>query len=372
MDQTSKFCPVCQKQTLWARPGTNHILHLLLTVLLCGFWAPVWLLASIRIGGWRCQTCGFKGSLASRFLAPSICVVLFLMFLVMLSIIARDTSRDASTPQTDGSRTEANPAEPTQAERNPAEPPQPEVNEPQPKQSEKKPKVFNERETVHVGYTSYCVWRSWWSNSLSQNPLLNQRPNARFLFVELTVRNNDSKPRMVPPFTLIDTDGAVYEASPHGWAVEGSIGVIETLNPSVSKQGIVVFDVPEKRDYRLKLSGGYWSLEDAYVQLTPYASRQAVVEAEQHRQHQEEAAERASQAEEKRKAEEIRKAEEEAARWRTWRDSTGKYTVEARFSGMGFGKVKLIKKDGTTIEVPLERLSEDDQQWLEDRKKKTQ
>ncbi len=367
MDQTSKFCPVCRKPTLWARPGTNHILHLLLTVLLCGFWLPVWLLASIRIGGWRCQTCGYKGSLASRFLVPAGCVVLFL---VVLSIIARDTGRGASTPRTDGSRTEAKPAEPTQAERKRAEPTQPEVNEPQPKQPETKPKVFNERETVHVGYTSYCVWRSWWSNRLSQNPLLNQRPNARFLFVELTVRNNDSKPRMVPPFTLIDTAGAAYEASPHGWAVEGSIGVIETLNPSVSKQGVVVFDVPEQRDYRLKLSGGYWSLEDAYVQLTPHASSEAALEAEQHRQQQEAAAERARQAEEKRKAEEIRKAEDEAAKWRTWKDSTGKFTVEARFSGMAFGKVKLTKKNGTTLEVPLERLSEDDQKWLEDRKKK--
>ena len=78
VDQTSKFCPLCQKPTLWSRPGTNHILHLLLTVFTVGFWLPVWILASIRIGGWRCQSCGFKGSLASRFVAPVVCVVLFL------------------------------------------------------------------------------------------------------------------------------------------------------------------------------------------------------------------------------------------------------------------------------------------------------
>jgi len=61
MDQTCKFCPQCQKQTLWARPGTNHILHLLMAILTCGLWLPIWIVASIRIGGWRCQSCGSDG-----------------------------------------------------------------------------------------------------------------------------------------------------------------------------------------------------------------------------------------------------------------------------------------------------------------------
>lgn len=61
MDQTSKFCPQCQKQTLWARPGTNHMLHLVMTLITLGFWLPIWLIACIRIGGWRCQSCGSDG-----------------------------------------------------------------------------------------------------------------------------------------------------------------------------------------------------------------------------------------------------------------------------------------------------------------------
>lgn len=78
---------------------------------------------------------------------------------------------------------------------------------------------------------------------------------------------------MVPPFTLVDENGAEYEASSNGWVVEGSIGLLQSLNPSVSKRGFVVFDVPKNRKYRLKLSGGFWSLEDAYVQLYPSESR---------------------------------------------------------------------------------------------------
>lgn len=133
--------------------------------------------------------------------------------------------------------------------------------------------VRTEGESVHVGYTSYAVWRSWWSNRLSDNQFLDQRPNATYLFVELTVRNNDRKARIVPPLELVDEDGAEYEASSNGWAVEGAIGILESLNPSVSKQGFIIFDVPRERSYKLKLSGGFWSSEDAYVQLAPKATR---------------------------------------------------------------------------------------------------
>ena len=59
MDQKSKFCSQCQKQTLWARPETNFLLHMLLTLLTCGAWLPLWILLST--GGWRCQACGSDG-----------------------------------------------------------------------------------------------------------------------------------------------------------------------------------------------------------------------------------------------------------------------------------------------------------------------
>jgi len=133
--------------------------------------------------------------------------------------------------------------------------------------------VRKEGESVHVGYTTYAVWRSWWSNRLSDNQFLDQPPNAAYLFVELTVRNDDKKARMVPPLKLVDENGAEYDASSNAWAVEGAIGILESLNPSVSKQGFIVFDVPKNRKYKLKLSGGYWSAEVEYVQLAPKESR---------------------------------------------------------------------------------------------------
>ena len=124
-------------------------------------------------------------------------------------------------------------------------------------------------ETVSVGYTSYKVWRAWWSQTLSDNEFLNQPPDSSYLFVEITVRNNDKKARTIPPFKLIDESGAEYEASSKGWAVEGSIGALDSLNPSVSKQGFLVFDCPKRRKYKLKVSGGFWSADDALIQIDP-------------------------------------------------------------------------------------------------------
>jgi Domain of unknown function (DUF4352) len=94
-----------------------------------------------------------------------------------------------------------------------------------------------------------------------------------YLFVDLTVSNNDNQARTIPPFKLVDENGSEYESSGIGWAADGAIGLIEDLNPSVSKRGLVVFDVPQERKYQMKLSGGYWSGKYANVELQPAPSR---------------------------------------------------------------------------------------------------
>jgi len=98
---------------------------------------------------------------------------------------------------------------------------------------------------------------------------MNETPNAGFLFIELTVRNNDKKARTIPPFKLIDENGAEYDSSNKAWRVKDSIGVVEELNPSVEKKGVVVFDVPQNHRYKLKVSGGFWSKDNALIELFP-------------------------------------------------------------------------------------------------------
>jgi outer membrane protein assembly factor BamB len=45
---------------------------------------------------------------------------------------------------------------------------------------------------------------------------------------------------------------------------------------------------------------------------------------------------------------------------RTWRDSTGKYTVEAKFLEINLDRIKLERRDGKVIEIPLSKLSRAD------------
>lgn len=76
-----------------------------------------------------------------------------------------------------------------------------------------------------------------------------------------------------------------------------------------------------------------------------------------------------AQEEERLKKEQAQKsAAEEAARWRVWTDSEGKYSTKARFSGVINGKVQLKKENGKMISVQLEQLSKEDRDWIKDRK----
>lgn len=55
--------------------------------------------------------------------------------------------------------------------------------------------------------------------------------------------------------------------------------------------------------------------------------------------------------------------------YRIWTDATGKHKIKAVFTGTAFGKVKLRRKNGKTVTVPLDKLSEDDQRWVATQKR---
>jgi DNA-binding protein YbaB len=61
-------------------------------------------------------------------------------------------------------------------------------------------------------------------------------------------------------------------------------------------------------------------------------------------------------------------AENEERKWHKWTSSDGKFTVDAKFDGMTSKVVKLAKRDGTVVKLPLEKLSADDQEFIAKRK----
>ena len=54
--------------------------------------------------------------------------------------------------------------------------------------------------------------------------------------------------------------------------------------------------------------------------------------------------------------------------FRIWHDDSGKKTVMAKLTKIGESRVTLTKEDGQTVEVALERLSQDDREYVEDRR----
>ena len=55
--ETTKFCPSCERQVRAVRPGTSRLKHLTLTLLTAGLWSIVWLIDARRRPGWRCENC---------------------------------------------------------------------------------------------------------------------------------------------------------------------------------------------------------------------------------------------------------------------------------------------------------------------------
>lgn len=54
------YCNNCKADRVVFRPGTSHILHLLLTLVTMGLWLIVWFGSAVKFGGWRCSVCGSK------------------------------------------------------------------------------------------------------------------------------------------------------------------------------------------------------------------------------------------------------------------------------------------------------------------------
>jgi len=64
LSQSSRHCRACRCQTLHTATVSDfpHILHLLVSVFLCGLWIPVWILLAVMEGykqyPFRCSRCG--------------------------------------------------------------------------------------------------------------------------------------------------------------------------------------------------------------------------------------------------------------------------------------------------------------------------
>lgn len=59
-----RMCKTCGQTRLFEKERQNNVLHLLLSIVTCGLWLPVWLLVAVCVAfsPYRCPVCG-KGTL---------------------------------------------------------------------------------------------------------------------------------------------------------------------------------------------------------------------------------------------------------------------------------------------------------------------
>ncbi|MBN1588015.1 MAG: hypothetical protein JW888_00705 [Pirellulales bacterium] len=292
MDQSHKYCKKCQEQSLHARPGTNHLLHAFLTFFLCGFWLPVWILASIRIGGWRCQTCGYGGSTLLRFGPP---VLALGGFLLVLSIVV--ASLDMSSPvaaTTPGRDSSSDTAAPDVATAKP---------------------VYDVPSLI--GKTIDEI------RSTLGKPL-----------------DSEIEPSELQLDTGVDQWENVFE--------KNGCQLLVTFDPRTRKV-VDFFLEGNKQESVLRigqLSADATDYRIEYVKAIRDPSAITGVKAIPTPKVV------------------VREPAPKVPTVRTWTDATGRYKTEGTFAGVESGKVKLIKADGTSINLPLEKLSQEDRQWI--------
>jgi hypothetical protein len=54
-----RYCKECKKMVKVESKGSSHILHLLLSIITCGLWIPLWFLCAMS-RDWRCAECGSR------------------------------------------------------------------------------------------------------------------------------------------------------------------------------------------------------------------------------------------------------------------------------------------------------------------------
>jgi len=305
VEQTSKFCQVCHKQTLWGRPATNHILHLLITLFLCGLRIPTSILASIKIGGWRCQSCGNQGGFVGRFLVPLAGVGVLLIALVMVPIIAIGMVGAAAS-----------------AARKAAPQPQPQVAskpnigkgynqgkndlEGRTDQTPKEPIIAAAKEALRSHLKGQVTidelaevriieaGKSWFVSGKYQSPVDNRRD-----YTSIIIRKDG---QFAAGNLMLDDDVVMDKILSDGSVAVTPAPPVVTPEPPV---------------------------------LTPTIPEPA-------------------------------KAPEPKAR--TWTSADGKFTVEAEFGGAIGSKVTLRKTDGSVITLDADKLSDADREWIGKRK----
>jgi len=121
---------------------------------------------------------------------------------------------------------------------------------------------FNMGDRVQLGPLVYHVTEAEWKTELGEFPSI-RMPERKFLLIHLTVTNGGGETVMIPQAELQNSKGDTYQELTDGAGVPEWLGLLRSVKPAATEQGVIVFDAPANA-YRLRLTDGA-DLEHARV-----------------------------------------------------------------------------------------------------------
>jgi hypothetical protein len=122
---------------------------------------------------------------------------------------------------------------------------------------------------IKVGQLVFAAWDARWYENSSNKKHLNVKPDSCYLLIEMTLRNDSNRRSVKPLLILMDDRGFYYEPSKKWFMGAGNMYKLNHLNPGVSKDGYIVFDVPKDSQYKLKVSDHRRTNSYALIQIKP-------------------------------------------------------------------------------------------------------
>jgi len=115
--------------------------------------------------------------------------------------------------------------------------------------------IYQMGQKVELAPLTYNVLETNWKSQLGGGPAA-RIPKHRFLLVKLTVANAAGQSAPIPEMALVNAAGQTFQEITEGVeSVPKWLGVLRSLPPVQTEDGIVVFDVPLGA-YRLQVSDG--------------------------------------------------------------------------------------------------------------------
>ena len=131
-------------------------------------------------------------------------------------------------------------------------------------------------EKVQLGGVVYSVLDTEWLTGLDSGGTGARTPAHRFLVVHLSMTNGGSKEATLPLLHIVGPDGAEHLELADGKGLPNWLGILRTLNPTETKDGRIVFDVPVGA-YSIRLTdGSEQELEKTAMVVLPASPKQAM------------------------------------------------------------------------------------------------